>query len=153
MAEIRAGLHFTFRQDPLRSLMLVTVLMSASFGVMMINLPEFAKETLGKGPLASSALFGAFAPGMLIASLFLAFQAKARGQGMKLALAMGLGLGTGQLLLGMSASYPVAFPYAKTYSLKESQLVAASGSIPLSASGFIGEFEWERRPGGAMLDR
>ncbi len=109
MAEIRAGLHFTFRQDPLRSLMLVTVLMSASFGVMMINLPEFAKETLGKGPLASSALFGAFAPGMLIASLFLAFHAKARGQGMKLALAMGLGLGTGQLLLGMSASYPVAF--------------------------------------------
>ncbi len=109
MAEVRAGLRFTFRQDPLRSLMLVSLLMGASFGVMMINLPEFAKETLGKGPFLSSALFGAFAPGMLIATLFLASRADASGQGMKLALAMGLGLGTGQLFLGLSGSYPVAF--------------------------------------------
>ena len=109
LVEVRAGLRFTFSEDPLRSLMLVTVLMSASFGVMMINLPEFAKETLGRGPFASSALLGAFAPGMLIATLFLASRAETKGQGKKLALAMGLGLGTGQLLLGLAGSYGVAF--------------------------------------------
>lgn len=107
-ADVREGLHFALGSEPLRSLMLAMLLVSASFGVMQINLPEFARENLGRGALASSALFGAFAPGMLAASLFLASRPDSGRLGLKLAIALGLGLGSGQLLLALSSSYAVA---------------------------------------------
>ncbi|MEE9281277.1 MAG: MFS transporter [Myxococcota bacterium] len=106
--EVGDGLRFALGREPLRSLMLAMLLVSASFGVMQINLPEFAKESLGRGAFASSALFGAFAPGMLVSSLFLAARADSGRQGLMLAVALGLGLGTGQLLLPLARSYPVA---------------------------------------------
>ncbi len=106
-ADARAGLAFVFHNEPLRSLVVAGVLIGALWGVVQINLPAISKELMDKGAFASSALLAAFAPGMLVSTLWLAAQKELRRRGLLFAIAVGVGLGAGALLIGLSRSYPL----------------------------------------------
>jgi MFS family permease len=105
VAEARAGLAFVAGTEPLRSLVLAGVVIGLLWGVIQINLPVVAKESMGRTALAASVLVGAFTPGSLLSSLWVATRRELARPGLLFALALGVGLGPGAIVLGLSESY------------------------------------------------
>lgn len=103
--EAREGLAFVARTEPLRSLVLAGMVIGLLWGVIQINLPVLAKESMGRSALGASLLVGAFTPGSLLSSLWVATRRELVRPGLLFALALGLGLGPGAIVIGMSGSY------------------------------------------------
>lgn len=104
-ADIGEGLRFVFRGEPLRTLMILNLVLGTTISVFAINLPELSRRVLGQGAFLTSVLFAAVGLGMTSTSLFLASRQRAKGLGRKLWLVMGFGLGPGIFLMGFSKSY------------------------------------------------
>ncbi len=105
--EAREGLAFVWRTEPLRSLMAAGSIVGVTWGVMQINLPVIAKEVMDKSALEASVLIGAFAPGTLLSSLYIASRRELARPGLIFAIALGVGLGPGAVLVGASVSYGI----------------------------------------------
>ena len=107
LASIVAGARFGLGRDPLRTLLLLAVLLGGSFSVMQVSMPRVVDEVYGRGPAAAGFVLGAFGVGMLVSSAAVAGRDSMR-HGVNVARYIGVGLGMGQFLLSLAPNLWVA---------------------------------------------
>ncbi len=103
--DIGHGLRFAFGNEPVRSLLLIGLLMGFIWGIVSILLLEVAKNDLGADAFQTSLLFSALGVGLLGTSLLLASRQHLRRPGLLLACSVSTLLGGGVLVMGLSTSY------------------------------------------------
>lgn len=104
-ADIAEGLKFVIKTEPMRSLMIVSLLMGVAISFFAVNLPNIATDILRQDAFKASLLFGALGLGMMTTSLFMASRRDNRRLGAKLALTIGGFLGPGLFFVGWSKNY------------------------------------------------
>ncbi|MDX2379640.1 MAG: MFS transporter [Acidimicrobiia bacterium] len=101
------GAKFGFGSDPLRTLLILSVVIGGSFAVVQVSLPRVIEEDYGRSASAAGLVLGAFGVGMLASSIVVARRRSMR-HGVNLATFLGIGLGLGQLLVGLSPNIALA---------------------------------------------
>lgn len=104
-ADIVEGLRFVIKTEPMRSLMIVSLLIGVAISFFAVNVPNIATDILGRDAFGASLLFGALGLGMMSTSLFMASRRENKRLGAKLAATIGGFLGPGIFLVGWSKSY------------------------------------------------
>ena len=106
-ADILEGMRWALRREPTRSLLAIMALIGFMWGSVTLLLPEYAKEDLGTGVFATSALFAPLGVGMVVTSLRLANRTAIAGRGRLLAIAFSVGSGPLVVAMGVSGNYVV----------------------------------------------
>src|SRR5690606_37984029 len=94
-----------WRTEPLRSLLGLTSVLGLVIAAFTLLLPELARDVLGTGSLAASALNVCTSLGMVTTSMFLATRWSPRRPGLVLAITASGALGTGLVGIGASRVY------------------------------------------------
>lgn len=102
---IRHAAGIALRTEPLRSLLALTGALGLVIAASTLLLPELARDVLGTGSLAASALNVCMSLGMVTTSMFLATRWTPTRPGLVLAIATSAGLGTGLIAIGASRIY------------------------------------------------
>ena len=102
---IRHAAGIALRTEPLRSLLALTGALGVVIAASTLLLPELARDVLGTGSLAASALNVCMSLGMVTTSMFLATRWTPTRPGLILAIATSAGLGTGLIAIGASRIY------------------------------------------------
>ncbi|MFZ8999166.1 MAG: MFS transporter [Ilumatobacteraceae bacterium] len=102
---IRDGARIALRTEPLRSLLGLTAVFGLVIAASSLLLPELARDVLGSGSLAASALNVFMSVGMVATSMTLATRWTPRRPGLALAITTGSALGTGLIVIGLSGTY------------------------------------------------
>lgn len=107
--DIGTGLRFAFGHEPVRSLLLIGLLVGFIWGFVSILLPEVAKLDLGVDAFRTSLLFSSLGVGLLGTSLVLASRSEIRRPGRLMAVSLSTLLGGGVVVMGLSGNYAVTF--------------------------------------------
>lgn len=107
LAEMAAGTRYGLGTDPLRTLLILSLVLGSSFSVMQISMPRVVEEDFGLGSGAAGLLLGTFGVGMLISSSVVASRGEMR-HGRNVAAFVGVGLGMGQFLLSLAPNYALS---------------------------------------------
>ena len=102
---IRDGARVALRTEPLRSLLALTFVLGLVIAASTLLLPELARDVLGTGSLAASALNVFMSVGMVGTSMVLATRWSPSRPGLTLAIATSSALGTGLVAIGLSRTY------------------------------------------------
>jgi MFS family permease len=103
--QIAEGLRWSMGREPVRSLLAVMLAIGFLWGGVQLLLPDLAKERLGAGAFASSALFAPLGLGMLTTSLVLASRTAVARRGRLLALLFTGNAGPLVVVMALSRSY------------------------------------------------
>ena len=106
-ASIIAGAKFGLGHDPLRTLLLLAVMLGGSFSVMQISMPRVVEDVYGQEAGVAGIVLGAFGIGMLVSSIAVSRRSEMR-HGLNIAIFIGLGLGLGQFLVSFAPSAWIA---------------------------------------------
>lgn len=101
---ISDGLSYTLRHQPLRSLAIANFVIGLVSASTAILLPEVARDELGKGAFAASALVAGIIPGMVITTFWLASKPGLGGRG-RLAIVGLFSVVPLMVISGLSKSY------------------------------------------------
>ncbi len=104
---IAAGARFGLGSDPLRTLLILAVMLGGSFAVMQVSIPRVVSDDFGRGSSAAGFVLGSFGIGMLVSSMAVAGRVTMR-HGVNVARYVGVGLGMGQFLLSLAPNFWVA---------------------------------------------
>lgn len=104
-ADIGDGLRWAWANEPARSLLVIMVVLGFMWGGVTLLLPEIAKDDLGAGAFASSALFAPLGLGMITTSITLASRTTIAHRGRLLTFFFVSTAGPGAMLLGLSRNY------------------------------------------------
>lgn len=104
---MRAGLSYAARTEPIRSLLLVAMVLGSSFAVMQISMPRVVEDVYEREAASAGLVLGTFGLGMLISSVMMANRTTVR-HGRNMAITIGVGLGGGQLSLSFAPSLWIA---------------------------------------------
>jgi len=107
LASIVAGAKFGLGHEPLRTLLLLSVMLGGSFSVMQISMPRVVEDVYGQEAGVAGIVLGAFGIGMLVSSMFVSRRNEMR-HGLNIARFIGVGLGLGQFLVSFAPSAWVA---------------------------------------------
>lgn len=102
-----AGAKFGLGSDPLRTLLILTVMLGGSFSVMQVSMPRVVEETYNRGSIAAGVVLGSFGIGMMASSAMVSNRASLP-HGLNVARFIGIGLGLGQFLLSLATTFWVA---------------------------------------------
>lgn len=102
---IRHAAGIALRTEPLRSLLALTGVLGLVIAASTLLLPELARDVLGTGSLAASALNVCMSLGMVTTSMVLATRWTPSRPGLVLAIATSAALGTGLVAIGSSRVY------------------------------------------------
>ena len=102
---IRHAAGIALRTEPLRSLLALTGVLGLVIAASTLLLPELARDVLGTGSLAASALNVCMSMGMVTTSMVLATRWTPSRPGLVLAIATSAALGTGLVAIGSSRVY------------------------------------------------
>ena len=106
-ASILAGAKFGLGRDPLRTLLILALLLGGSFTVMQVSVPRVVDEVYGRSASSAGIVLGAFGVGMVVSSVGVAGRSTMR-HGVNVARYIGVGLGLGQFLLSLAPNFWVA---------------------------------------------
>lgn len=106
-AEMGDGLRFVFGHEPVRSLVVISIVLGLMIGVVTVLLPGIAEDELGQGALGASMLFALIGVGMMTTSLWLARAGRLAHRGTWMATAFTIGAGGCVVVMGLSDSYVV----------------------------------------------
>lgn len=101
VSAVISGAKFGLGHEPLRTLLLLTVMLGGSFSVMQVSMPRVVDVVYGRGSSAAGIVLGAFGIGMLISSAAVAGRSTMR-HGLNVTRFVGVGLGMGQFLLSLA---------------------------------------------------
>ncbi|MEZ5408533.1 MAG: MFS transporter [Acidimicrobiales bacterium] len=101
---ISDGLRYTLRHQPLRSLAIANFVIGLVSASTAILLPEVARDELGKGAFAASALVAGIIPGMVVTTFWLASKPGLGGRG-RLAIVGLFSVVPLMVISGLSKSY------------------------------------------------
>lgn len=104
-AQIAEGMRWSMGREPVRSLLAVMLAIGFLWGGVQLLLPDLAKEELGAGAFASSALFAPLGLGMLTTSLVLASRTAVARRGRLLAVLFTGNAGPLVVVMALSRSY------------------------------------------------
>lgn len=102
---IRHAAGIALRTEPLRSLLALTGVLGLVIAAFTLLLPELARDVLGTGSLAASALNVCTSLGLVTTSMFLATRWTPSRPGLVLAISTSAALGTGLIAIGASRVY------------------------------------------------
>jgi len=128
LSSIAEGARFGFGSDPLRTLLILAVMLGGSFSVMQISMPRVVEEVYGRGPSAAGLVLGAFGFGMLVSSALVAGRSTMR-HGMNVARYIGVGLGLGQFLLSLAPNLWVALVVMVAWGLNAGVAMASHRTL------------------------
>ena len=103
--QILEGVRWSLGREPVRSLLAVMLVIGFMWGGVQLLLPDLAKDELGAGALASSALFAPLGLGMMTTSLVLANRTSLARRGRLLAVVFTANAGPLVVLIALSRSY------------------------------------------------
>lgn len=115
ISSIVADAKFGLGHDPLRTLLLLSVMLGGSFSVMQISMPHIVEDVYARDAGVAGIVLGAFCIGMLISSV--AVLRRAMRSGWHIALFTGIGLGLGQFALSCAANEWVAMVVMQAWGL------------------------------------
>lgn len=104
---IRKGFAYAAQTEPIRSLLLISLVLGSSFAVMQISMPRVVEDVFEREAASAGTVLGAFGFGMLISSAFMANRTNVR-HGRNMAICIGVGLGGGQLSLSFAPDVFIA---------------------------------------------
>ncbi len=104
---LRTGLRYTWSTEPVRTMVLLSLVLGSSFSVMQINMPRVVESEFGREAASAGAVMGAFGVGMMLSSLYVANRPVSR-HGLNVAVFIGVGLGGGQFALSLAPSWRAA---------------------------------------------
>lgn len=125
---IKQGARFGFSSDPLRTMLLLAMILGSSFSVMQISMPRVVEETYGKGAGFAGVVLGAFGMGMLISSIFVA-RRQSMPHGRNVAMFIGIGLGMGQFLVSFAPNAPVAILVMMAWGINAGVAIASHRTL------------------------
>lgn len=114
---IRHAAGIALRTEPMRSLLALTGVLGLVIAASTLLLPELARDVLGTGSLAASALNVCMSLGMVTTSMFLATRWTPARPGLVLAIATSSALGTGLVAIGASRSYALTAAFCVAWGL------------------------------------
>lgn len=104
---LRTGVRYTWSTEPVRTMVLLALVLGSSFSVMQINMPRVVESDFGREAASAGAVMGAFGIGMMLSSLYVANRPFGR-HGLNVAIFIGVGLGGGQFALSLAPSWRAA---------------------------------------------
>ncbi len=104
---ILTGLRYAWRTEPVRSLVLLSMVLGSSFSVMQIAMPRVVEEDFGLEAASAATILAMFGAGMFLSSAVMATRPIGR-HGWNIAICVGLGLGAGQFALSFAPGFAVA---------------------------------------------
>lgn len=104
---LRAGMRYAASTEPVRTMLLLALVLGSSFSVMQINMPRVVESDFGRDAASAGAVMGAFGVGMMLSSVYVANRGFGR-HGWNVAIFIGVGLGGGQFLLSLAPSWTAA---------------------------------------------
>lgn len=104
---LRAGVRYAASTEPVRTMLLLSLVLGSSFSVMQINMPRVVESDFGRDAASAGAVMGAFGIGMMVSSVYVANRGSGR-HGLNVAVFIGLGLGGGQVALSFAPSWGAA---------------------------------------------
>jgi len=104
MGALRTGLRYTWSTEPVRTMVLLSLVLGSSFSVIQINVPRVVESDFGRDAASAGAVMGAFGIGMMLSSLYVANRPVGR-HGLNVAIFIGVGLGGGQFALSLAPSW------------------------------------------------
>lgn len=104
---IRGGLTYAAQTEPIRSLLLTSLVLGSSFAVMQISMPRVVEDVYERDAASAGIVLGAFGFGMLISSAFMANRTNVN-HGRNMAICIGVGLGGGQFALSFAPGLWIA---------------------------------------------
>jgi MFS family permease len=114
---IRQAAGIALRTEPLRSLLALTGVLGLVIAAFTLLLPEIARDVLGTGSLAASALNVCTSLGMVTTSMFLATRWSPHRPGLVLAITTSAALGTGLVAIGASRTYALTAVFCLMWGL------------------------------------
>lgn len=103
--QIVDGLRWSLGREPVRSLLGVMLVIGFMWGGVQLLLPDLAKDELGAGAFASSALFAPLGLGMITTSLVLASRTSIERRGLLLTVLFTANAGPLVVVMALSRSY------------------------------------------------
>ena len=104
---LRAGVRYAASTEPVRTMLLLSLVLGSSFSAMQINMPRVVASDFGRDAASAGAVMGAFGVGMMASSVYVANRGSGR-HGWNVAVFIGLGLGGGQVALSFAPSWGAA---------------------------------------------
>ncbi len=128
LASIVAGARFGFGSDPLRTLLLLSLILGGSFSVMQISMPRVVSDEYERGPAWAGVVLGAFGVGMLVSSALVASRPTMR-HGRNIALYIGIGLGFGQFAVSFAPNEWYAMAVMAAWGLNAGVAIASHRTV------------------------
>jgi MFS family permease len=107
LASIVEGARFGYGTEPLRSLLVVSILLGGSFSVMQVSMPRVVDEIYGGSSSEAGLVLAIFGAGMLVGSMVVSGRS-VLPHGRIVLVNIGIGLGLGQFLVSLAPSVPWA---------------------------------------------
>ena len=109
---LREGVRYALGTEPMRSLLVLTVIMGMAIAVSVLLLPELARDVLDQDSLGAGMLTAAMSVGMILTALLLASVWTPRRPGLLVLVLLSTTLGGGLILIGVSESFPFTMAVA-----------------------------------------
>lgn len=107
IGEMVAGARFGFGTDPVRTLLLLAVMLGGSFSVMQVSMPRVVEDVYEQDSAIAGVILASFGLGMLISSAAIAGRSS-MPHGRNVAIFIGVGLGLGQLGVSFAPNAAIA---------------------------------------------
>lgn len=128
VASMLDGARFGLGSDPLRTLLILAVLLGGSFSVMQVSMPRVVDEVYDRSSTAAGVVLGAFGVGMLLSSAAVAGRSSMK-HGVNVARYIGVGLGLGQVLLSLAPNLWVAIAVMAAWGINAGVAMASHRTL------------------------
>jgi len=104
---VLTGVRYAWRTEPVRTLVLLSMVLGSSFSVMQIAMPRVVEEDFGLEAGSAATVMAMFGAGMFLSSVVMVSRPVGR-HGWNIAVLIGVGLGGGQFALSLATGFTMA---------------------------------------------
>ena len=128
LSSVASGMRFAFGREPIRSLMIASMMIGVGGGSFGVLLPAIGRNQLGQGPFQTALLSAALAVGMVVSSLALASRDRVQRKGLLFISALFL-FGPGLVVIGLSQVYLATLVFMLFWGLMGGVLVTSQRTL------------------------
>lgn len=125
---VKAGARYVFSTEPIRTLIVLSLILGSSFSAMQVSMPRVVEDTYGADSVIAGVVLGAFGVGMMTSSALVAGR-RTMPHGLNVALFIGVGLGLGQFLLSLAPNEWVAIGIMLAWGLNAGIAMASHRTV------------------------
>ena len=128
LSSVAGGVRFAFGREPVRSLMIASMMIGVGGGSFGVLLPAIGRNQLGQGPFQTALLSAALAAGMVVSSLALASRERVERKGMLFVGALFF-FGPGLVVIGLSQVYVATLVFMLFWGLIAGVLITSQRTL------------------------